>query len=296
MYRNSGIIAAAAIGLVAAAAGARAEDQSKPAMNYVPPVTNPTFAESPFITTEIRPIVIHHDIPSSFVTNGDRVNAVAVQARLAITDRLALIATKDGYADVNYGAVGDEEGLLNIAAGLKYALIDDREEGRILTIGARYEFPTGDIDAGPYQIQGAGDGFANVFVSGAQQWGQFQVQGSANAHIAIDSDTDSSLLVGSLQANYAVLDDFLLGGFYPLVELNVFHHFNHPDRTPILAGGYDIFSLGESGSDTIVSGAVGFRMHITDTIQVGAAIEVPMTDQETQITNWRATGDAIIRF
>jgi hypothetical protein len=295
MSLKRGLIAAL---LCSAAAGtpALAEESAAPKMRYIPPVTNPTFAESPFITTELRPIFIRHDIPSTFATNGDYANVIALQARYALTDRLALIATKDGYADVNYGAFSDDSGFLNIAAGAKYAVIDDPEAGQILTLGARYEFPTGDVNAGPFQIQGKGSGFANVFVSGAQQWGNFQVQASANAHIAIDSDVDSSMLVGSMQANYAVLENFLLGGFYPLVEVNVFHHFNDPGRTPLTAAGFDVFSLGQRDSNTIVTGAAGFRMHITESIQFGTAVELPLTDDNGELTNWRLTADAVIRF
>ncbi|MCA8928051.1 MAG: hypothetical protein KDC18_08260 [Alphaproteobacteria bacterium] len=295
MLPTRGLLAAL-VGAAACSTAALAEDAAAPKLRYIPPVTNPTFAESPFITTEVRPIVIYHDIPDTFATAGNSGKVIALQARYAITDRLALIATKDGYADMDYGALKGDSGFLNIAAGLKYAIIDDPAAGHMLTLGARYEFPSGDLNAGPFKIQGDGDGFANVFVSGVQQWGNFQVQASGNAHIAIDDDADSSLLVGSLQVNYAVLENFLLGGFYPLVELNVFHHFNEPGRTPLTAGGYDVLTLGETSSNTVVSGAVGFRMKINETVQFGAAVEVPITDKDGEATNWRATADAIIRF
>jgi len=295
MSISRGLLAAVAAAAVSSASALAAEP-AKPTLRYIPPVTNPTFAESPMITTELRPIYIHHDIPGSFATAGGEVNVIALQARLALTDRLALIATKDGLASADYGALPDDDGILNIAAGLKYAVIDEPEAGHILTVGARYEMPVGNLDAGPFQIQGKGKGFANLFASGVKQWGNFQVQASGNAHIAIDPDVDSSMLVGSLQVNYAVLEDFLLGGFYPLVELNVFHYLNDPGRTPLTAAGFDVLHLGQSDSDTVVSGAVGFRMHITDGFQMGGAVEMPLTDDNGEITNWRVTADAIIRF
>lgn len=266
-------------------------DDAPKTMPYIPGITNPTFNESPFITTEIRPIYIHHDIPDSFAGNGNSADVIAVQARFAITDRLALIATKDGFASVDFGGLPDDDGFLNIAAGLKYAVIDDQANGSILTVGARYEFPIGDLDAGPFNIQGAGDGYANVFVTGAHQIGKVQIQGSVNAHIAIDQDADASILVGALHANYEFTDNF-----FPVVEVNAFHYFNNPGRTPLTAEGFDVFSLGGTDANSIVSIAGGFRWRILDNLMLGAAAEVPITDRDGELTNWRVTADAVITF
>lgn len=261
-------------------------------MRYIPPVTNPTFNETPFITTEIRPIYIHHDIVN---TGGGNADVFAVQARFALTDRLALIATKDGYADVDTGALGDDDGFLNIGGGLKYAVINDLAGGTIVSVGARYEAPLGDIDllGGALNIQGKGDGFANFFITGVKQIDRFQIQASANAHIAIDNDTDSSLIVGSLHANYALTERF-----FPLLELNVFEYFDEPNRNglglPI--EGFDVFHLGAADSDTVVTGAAGFRFLASEKILVGGAFEIPLTDEDDGITNWRVTADAVIRF
>ena len=35
---------------------------------YVPPLANPLFNETPYITTEARPLLIYNDIPDSFPT------------------------------------------------------------------------------------------------------------------------------------------------------------------------------------------------------------------------------------
>lgn len=291
MSFSKSALAAAIAATVVAGMGASAAEDPYQGMAYVPAVTNPTFNESPFVTTEIRPIYIHHDIPDSFAGNGNSADVIAVQARYAITDRLAFIATKDGYAHVDFGGLPDDDGFLNVAAGLKYAVIQDPAAGTVVSIGARYEAPVGDLNAGPFKIQGAGDGFANFFVTGVQQLGKVQVQGSANAHIALDPDTDASILVGSLHVNYAVTDSF-----YPLVELNMFEYLNNPARTPLTAEGYDVFSLGATDADSVIAGAAGFRYKIMDNVLVGAAAEVPLTDRDGELTNWRITADAVIRF
>ena len=71
----------------------------------IAPVTNPLFFEAAQINTEIRPIFIHHELPTSFLGGGDA-NVYAVQARWAVNEKLALIATKDGYVDLDMPAAG----------------------------------------------------------------------------------------------------------------------------------------------------------------------------------------------
>src|SRR3546814_3497615 len=55
---------------------------------YVPPLTNPVFNETPYITTEARAIYLYNRLPNDFVTGGGYVNLVALQLRLALTERL----------------------------------------------------------------------------------------------------------------------------------------------------------------------------------------------------------------
>lgn len=87
---------------------------------YVPPVSSALYNETPFITTELRPMYIYHDIPDDSVVRGGYGHVVAVQARLAVTDRLGLIATKDGYTDLHFSqALPDTDGFNNIALGAK---------------------------------------------------------------------------------------------------------------------------------------------------------------------------------
>jgi hypothetical protein len=58
---------------------------------YVPPLSNPLFNETPYITTEVRAIYFHQEIPDGFVTNGGDIDLVAVELRVALTDRLGFI-------------------------------------------------------------------------------------------------------------------------------------------------------------------------------------------------------------
>jgi len=85
---------------------------------YVPPLANPLFNETPYITTEIRPIYFHNELPDDFLTGGGDITVVAAEIRVALTERLGIIASKDGYADADFDAVlDDENGFANVSLG-----------------------------------------------------------------------------------------------------------------------------------------------------------------------------------
>lgn len=276
--------AALAAAMAVAAHGAQAEP-----LRYIPPVSNPLFNESPLITTEVRPVFLHHDIPKGFLTGGGNVDVAAVQARVAITDRLAIIATKDGYADVHFaGVLPDDNGFANIAAGLKYALV--LTDDAALTVGLRYEAPLGSLKTAGISLQGHGDGFINVFATAVKQFDRLQVQASVNANMALDSDADSSPLVGSLHANYAVTD-----WFYPLVEFNVFSVIDHGARMNVPFEGFDLVNFGATDGGTVATVAAGARFRIASNVLLGAAYEAPVTSRK-DITSWRVYADAVISF
>jgi hypothetical protein len=128
----------------------------------ISPVSLPTINEDPRVDTEIRPLFLYTDISNDFVTNGGNYSVVAIQARLAITERFGLIATKDGYIFLRpKNVVPDNDGFANLAFGIKGALLRDAASGSILSAGFRYEAPSGEQDV----LQGRGDGLVNPFVS-----------------------------------------------------------------------------------------------------------------------------------
>src|SRR5262245_5190246 len=116
------LLSVTVLGLVASAAaadpfdlkGSRAEGHN----GYVSPLANPLFNETPYITTELRPIYLHNSLPGKFLTGGGWIDAVAAELRIALTDRLGFIASKDGYVRSNFnGALPDVDGFANISAG-----------------------------------------------------------------------------------------------------------------------------------------------------------------------------------
>ena len=144
---------------------------------YVPAVSNPLFNETPYITTEIRPVYLHNKIPSDFLSRGGILNVVAAEIRVALDDRLGIIASKDGYVDANFkSALRDDLAFVNLSLGLKYALLSDPATDSILTIGAEYEPPTGNLRTGTIHMQGRGGGFMNLFATGARAYGKLGLQ------------------------------------------------------------------------------------------------------------------------
>src|SRR5690242_2810036 len=101
--------------------GLRAADDWKD--ETISPVANPLFFEAPQIQSEVRPLFVQHNIDNNFITGGGEVRVYAVQLRYALTERLALIATKDGYIEFKPNtALPHKNGWADLAAGLKYAV------------------------------------------------------------------------------------------------------------------------------------------------------------------------------
>lgn len=260
---------------------------------YVPPLTNPIFNETPYITTEARAFYFYHELPDDFVTDGGHVNLVALQLRLALTERLGFIATKDGYADFQFDDVlEDESGFANIAFGFKYAIISDPEAESILTAGLRYEIPINDLETGGIELQGAGDGFLNPFLTGATTFGDFGLQASLGANIALDGDEDTSILHYSVHADYE-----LLPGFFPILEINGFTPIDRGNRLTGALGdldGVDVLNFGSDNRDTTVTVGGGFRYRFTDNVQIGAGGETPITDKDDTIFDYRLYFDLVL--
>ncbi len=275
---------------------------------YVPAVSNPLLNETPYITSEIRPIYIHHKIEPQNVglgvpLFGGTVDAAAVEIRVAITDDLGFIATKDGYAWIDFDGttngigIDDPEGFANIAFGLKYALWNDYEDQSILTFGIKYEAPTGGISidtplAYPLDnvdLNQSGDGMINPFISGAKRFDKFGIQGSIGANIAIDGDHDSSVLHYTLHADYEI-DEFI----YPMVTFNGFTVIDDGNRTPLGIEGVDVFNLGCTDCGTVLTAAGGLRIRATDNILFGAAFEKSIARDDLE--DWRSYIDMVIHF
>ena len=273
------------------------------------PISNPTLFDLALPGTNIHPIYIYHGLPSRVNTTlGDlpvdgNVQVYALQFEFALNERLSIVATKDGYVDFNAdGVLSDESGFANLGGGLKYAFLLDPVSRTALSGTLTFELPTGNSDV----LQGEGDGAVNLILNGLKLIDDWQFAASAGLQIPF-SDEQSTMSFVSAHASYEVTPWFI-----PLVELNWFHVLDAGDGTgnfPAQVGGAvpavvefeggDVFNLGakNAGSNRdFVSAAFGFRSRITDSIQVGAAYEIPLTDEEDSVMDERITLDLIWTF
>ena len=274
------------------------------------PISNPTLFDLALPTTNLHPIFIYHSLPDQINTRlgpvavGGDVEVYALQFEIAINDRLSIVATKDGYVDMNPEGVtlSDETGFANLGAGLKYAFILDPASGTALSGTATFELPTGNSDV----FQGEGDGAVNLIVSGLKLMDEWQFAAGAGVQIPF-SDEQSTTSFLSAHASYEVNKWFI-----PLVEINWFHVIesgngtgNYPDQVGGLVPavidfeGGDFFNVGAANSHRnrdLVTAAVGFRSRLTDSIDVGAAYELPLTDEEDSLMESRVTLDLIWKF
>jgi hypothetical protein len=92
--------------------------------SFIGPITNPILSKDPRSNTYLRGMFIDNNLPGSL--GGGDLQAYAVQANLAINERLSIIADKDGYASLTNGSA-HQSGWMNIAAGLKYTFLRDVE-------------------------------------------------------------------------------------------------------------------------------------------------------------------------
>ena len=112
------------------------------------PVSQPFYFEDPFIRTDFRFIYLYHDIPKGSTLRGGHLQTFALQIRLALTERLAFIATKDGYSQLRAKVLPHADGWNDFSIGLKYAIAYDvqPEEEWIFSGGLRWEWDGGDED------------------------------------------------------------------------------------------------------------------------------------------------------
>jgi len=286
---------AAALTLAAATAAAEPFDfkgsSAEGHGRYVAPLANPLFNETPYITTELRAIYLHNSIPRSFVSTGGSIDVVAAELRVALTDRLGFIASKDGYAWAHFNNVlPDENGLANISAGLKYALYSDPKTDSILTVGVEYEPPSGYLKTAGISLQGRGAGFLDMFATGTRTFGKLGLQGSFGYNHALDGGNDSSMVHYSAHLDYEVVE-----GIFPMFELNGFSVVSSGRRLPIDTGGIDLINFGSTDGGTVITATIGARYKLNQHVQFGTGIEAPVTHRE-DIMAWRFYLDAILRF
>jgi hypothetical protein len=253
--------------------------------DFISPMSNPVYFEDPRTLTEARFIFLNHKVPNA--AGGGDVQLYALQIRAALTDRLSLIATKDGYVVSSNPLIDD--GWADVAAGLKYNLYSDPCTQQLLSAGLVYEAPAGTHDT----LQGNGDGAFDFFLTGgAQICPNGHWLGAAGLVQPVNDGDESTWSYFSNHFDY-----YVGRGWYALMEYNWYHYLESGDNgIPGVEGG-DLFNFGSTGvaGNNIVTCAFGAKFKPDRCTEIGIAWEVPLTERRDVLEN-RLTFDYIRRF
>lgn len=260
------------------------------------PIVAPYLFEDPFITTGIYPTYVWHEFPRRSALGGGEVHVAALQARIAVTDRLAFIATKDGrvWKRPDLPLLDDTEGWMNLAGGLKYALIQLPDKNFLLSPMLRVEFASGSSDT----FQGHGDGSVIPSVAAAWGLGDLHLIGDLGAQIPFDQGDQSTSLFYHLYADYNVAPFFA-----PFVQLSGITWVSSGDgKLPVelvngvklplddvqnVLGtgrfeGADVMNLGSRGVDgqDLWTAAIGAHFSVGEHVTLSVAYERPFSHQK----------------
>jgi hypothetical protein len=260
------------------------------------PIVQPYLFEDPFIVTGIYPYYVYHEFPDRSAMEGGDAQVTAVQARVAITDRFAFIATKDGYMwkHPDSPILDDTEGWMNLAGGFKYALSQDPEKQQIVSGVLRFEVPTGATDV----YQGHGSGVVIPSITAAAGFGELRVMGDLGMQAGLSTE-DSSSVFYHLYADYAVLPRVT-----PFVQVSGIHWIDDGDgslpvdldlgalglghvQVPLsvvesLYGefeGADVLNLGSVDVEglELYTAAIGVHIDLVDHVTLSVAYERPFS-------------------
>jgi hypothetical protein len=257
--------------------------------DFISPVSNPVFFEDPRTLTQVRFLFINHEIPAAL--GGNSVQVYAAQIRLALSQRWSLIATKDGFIYTKSDLL--DSGFADIAAGLKYNLYRDPVKGRILSVGAVMEAPTGSKKS----LQGNGGGEWNFFYSSGTR-----ILGSKRAHWLSTSGLrqpnntrqENEIIYSSNHFDYQLSTPKPV---YVFTEFNYWRYLNNGTAFPAAVEGGDLFNLGSVGvkSNDLVTQAVGLRYVPSSRVSTGAAYEFPISNLKGLMAD-RWTFDLIYNY
>ncbi len=259
--------------------------------NFIGPMTNPVLSKDARSLTEARVLFVQNKIDPQHPFGSGDFQAYGLQLRLALTERLTLIADKEGYAKISPAVGADADGALNLAVGLKYAFIRDVENQFLLTGGFMYEIPTGSGDV----FQDHGDGIFSFFASTGKEFaGTSHWLNTVGYQVPVDGNAHSSFIYWSTH-----VDRQYGGWFYPMIEANWYHWVSSGNRglPAALGEGDGLINLGTSGvtGNDVVTVAIGAKAKINRHVEFGGAWELPVSPRHDLLNN-RLTADLIFRY
>ncbi len=253
--------------------------------HFVSPMTNPFYFEDPRTLTEVRTILFRHKVP--LPVGGGNVEAAAVQLRAALTDRLSVIVTKDGFLTSSNSVVDD--GWIDVNAGLKYNLYVNPCRRTLLSGGVTYELPVGSSRA----LQGNGDGMFNIFLTGTTQCWGWNVVATRGFLLPTNHHDESTLYFSSTHLDHRIASS----NFFFVMEGSWFNYLASGDGPIAGFEGGDLFNFGARGvtGNNIVTGAFGLKYKPGPASEFGIAWEKPLSGRRDVLDN-RLLLDWIVRY
>ena len=195
------------------------------------PIGVPLYFEDPFINTDLRAFILYHEFPRGSLLGGGDLVAQAVQARLALSERLQFIATADGYTTLetglaDAGVLPDGDGWNDLAVGLKYAFFVDKQKMAIASAGIRYRLSNGSSPI----VQGIEDE-VSIFLTGAKKYDKLSVISDICARFTTHGGRGNDVLHWNASAAYEFSP-----GFFPTVEYHGLTYLSNGNGIPLPAG------------------------------------------------------------
>lgn len=265
---------------------------------FASPVTNPFLFEDPRSLTEIRPILMFQKIPGDQQTlRGGSAWFLGTQARLSFTDKLSVTMNKLGLQTFSPGdgsGLESEYGLAELHIGPKYTFLRDADNHRLFAAGAIFQIPLGSDSV----YQDTGDLSVVPYLSYAQTvWctsaGSVNVMANTGYSVATNGQRSDFWYI----SGHASLDLGDQHRFYPLMEMNYFLYTTDGQARPGFGSeGRDLANIGsDSKGSNLLTWAIGGRMKISESAQIGAAFELPVLGNR-DLFQYRFTMDFILRF
>lgn len=257
-----------------------------PEYKVVRPITSPYFHEDAFINTDLRAWYVDHQFSNG--TIGGDVQVYALQVRLALTDRLQLVAYKDGYTEVNDSALGSPSGWNDIAAGLKYAFIQDWENQFHLAGGLGYEFSLGDDEV----LQDTNE--LRLWLSANKGIDRLNLGFAANYRIA-DDHNDGFAGAADMITLHVHADYYVNEWFSPVVEFNGYF-VTDEGSVGLPFSGVDAVAVSGGEDEDTITGALGAEFRpFGPELSLRAAYETELSDS-VSLFGHRWTLSAVYEF
>lgn len=256
-----------------------------PDLVTVRPLTSPYFHEDAFVTTDLRAWYLSHHFYGD--TIGGDADVIALQARVALTNELQFVAYKDGYMEFN-DTLGNESGWNDIAAGLKWAFLQDWERQFHMAAGIGYELSVGDDEI----LQDTNE--LRLWLSANKAFNRLHFGTTVNYRIA-DGTGKGTLGSADMLTFHLHADYYLNSWFSPVVELNGFF-VTDEGSTGVPFSGVDAVSIGGGEDEDTVTFAVGAEFRpFGPGIGVRAAYETELSSSRS-LFGHRWTLSAIYDF